>query len=186
MFSRMLAAAKLWLADRDPKEIAEKAKVSFDGKAFSLETMGKAVTVSYPDCQITPELSPWHQLLVLHYLHLADGTPLTGKFQPFAMQKEGMIRGGGFDREAETALAQIPFAHLRDRCQSLGGKSYSSSADYSVVLPVLPMYPVVLNYWQADEEFPASGRLLLDTGAEHYLTVEDSVTVGQLLLEELR
>ena len=57
--------------------------------------------------------------------------------------------------------------------------------DYSTRLPFLPMYPVTLNYWQADEEFPASGRLLLDSSAEHYLTVEDSVTVGELILQAL-
>ena len=30
-----------------------------------------------------------------------------------------------------------------------------------------------------------AGRLLLDAGADHYLTIEDAVTVAELLLSEL-
>ena len=36
-----------------------------------------------------------------------------------------------------------------------------------------------------DEEFPASGRLLLDSSADHYLTIEDAVTVAEILLEKI-
>ena len=45
--------------------------------------------------------------------------------------------------------------------------------------------PIWLRLWFGDEEFPASGRLFLDESAAHYLTVEDAVTVGGLLLERL-
>ena len=37
----------------------------------------------------------------------------------------------------------------------------------------------------ADEDFPASGRLFLDRSAGHYLTIEDIVTVGEILLRRL-
>ncbi len=37
----------------------------------------------------------------------------------------------------------------------------------------------------ADEEFPASGKLLLDASADHYLMIEDAVTAGQILIEKL-
>lgn len=47
------------------------------------------------------------------------------------------------------------------------------------------MYPVWLKVWFADEEFPASGRLLVDESAPSYLTIEDAVTVGALILDEL-
>ena len=39
--------------------------------------------------------------------------------------------------------------------------------------------------WFADEEFPASGRLLLDESAPHYLTIEDAVTAASLILDRL-
>jgi len=185
MYSEMRKAARLRLRNRKPEEIARNAQVQFDGKRFAFESLGIPVTVSYPDYEIQPRLEDWHQLVILHYLYLADGTPLTGQTITFAQQKEGMVRGGGFDRKAEAVLGQLNGESLKKHCKALGGIEKKSNADYCVELPFLPMYPVTLNYWNADEEFPASGRLLLDSSAEHYLTIEDAVTVGELLLKEL-
>jgi len=185
MYAQMLKVARRWLADRQPEEIAAKAKVGFDGSGFYFETLGIPVTVSYPDYQITPTLDPWHQLLILHYLFLADGTPLSGERIAFSQQKDGLIRGGGFDRKAESFFSKADAEILKERCNALGGRARKSNADYCAEIFVLPMYPVTLNYWQADEEFPSSGRLLLDSSAEHYLTIEDAVTAGELLLQLL-
>ncbi len=185
MFNEMMKAARSWLSQRNPEDIGEKAGVEYKDGTFYLMSLGVAVRVSYPDWKITPKLDPWHQLGILHYLHLADGTPLTGNLITFAQQKDGMVRGGGFDRKVEAAVRQLDLAALQARCAALAGQEKESGADYCVVLPVLPRYPVTLNYWAADEEFPASGRLLLDSSAEHYLTIEDSVMVGELLLERL-
>ena len=49
----------------------------------------------------------------------------------------------------------------------------------------LPYYPLWLKIWLADDEFEASGKMLLSKSADHYLTVEDAVTVGGILLEHL-
>ena len=53
------------------------------------------------------------------------------------------------------------------------------------VFPVLPRYPVTLKIWFADEEFPVSGKIFLQDHADHYLSVEDAVTVGEILLQKL-
>ena len=68
MFSEMRKAAVRWLSHHQPKELAERANVHFDGSAFHLSSLGIAVTVSYPDYRITPELEPWHQLVILQAL----------------------------------------------------------------------------------------------------------------------
>jgi len=44
---------------------------------------------------------------------------------------------------------------------------------------------VILTVWLPDEEFPASGRILPDANADHYLTIEDAVTVAEILLEKI-
>ena len=61
----------------------------------------------------------------------------------------------------------------------------ASNADFAVEFAFLPNLPVTLKLWFADEDFGASGRMLLDAGADRYLTIEDAVTVGELLLERL-
>lgn len=188
-FEEMRKAALERLAGRDPVLLAQRADVAFDGERFSFQSLGERVTVSWPDCRIQPALDPWQQLVILHYLDLAEGTPLTGEWITFAQQKDGFARGSDFDRKAEREFQQrigvMPPEALRARCAQLGGRETAGKADLRFELPFLPRYPVAMNLWFADEDFPASGRLLLDSSAEHYLTIEDSVTVGALVLAAL-
>jgi len=191
MFPQMLQAAKQRLAGRDPQQIAQNANVRFDAEAqrFCLSALGEKIYVNWPDCTIEPSSSGWLQLLLLHYLDLADGTALTGEITPFGQLKDGLIRGSGFDRKCESAIAallrKISEDEFRTRCASLGGIELRSNADYAVTLPFLPNYPLTLKVWFADDEFDASGRMFVDGSADHYLTVEDAVTVGEVILERL-
>ena len=34
------------------------------------------------------------------------------------------------------------------------------------------MFPIQINYWEGDDEFLPSGKVLVDENAEHYLTIE--------------
>lgn len=189
MFDEMMLAARRWLAGKDPWQLAERAGVAFDGTYFRWVCLGTELTVSYPAYEVAPELPTWLTLVILHHLNLADGTPLSGRWITFGQQKDGLIRGGGFDHRAETRISQLLESYTLEefdaRCRCLGGMPVDSTADYAVVFTPMPRYPILLNLWLADEEFPASGKLLLDSSAEHYLTIEDSVTVGEILLSLL-
>ena len=88
-------------------------------------------------------------------------------------------------RETLDTLHRREVEELRRRCLALGAELLPSNADLCARFPFLPRYPLWLRLWFGDEEFPASGRLFLDESAAHYLTVEDAVTVGGLLLERL-
>ncbi len=186
-FEQMNWAALEWLAGRNPHEIAKNAGIVYDveNQAFYFSSMGIDITLTYPDYRITPQVDEWHYLLILHYLHLADGTPLTGKEISFSQMNAGMVRGGGIDRKCETAIRSmknLDESKLADICQSLGGKKIQSNADVSYQIPFLPNVPVILNIWLPDEEFPASGRLLLDGTADHYFTIEAAVTMAEILI----
>lgn len=186
MFEEMEKAALGWLKGRDPGEIAQRAGVTFDGSAFCFFSLGQQVCVTYPEYEITPKLHHWQHLIMLHYLNLADGTPLTGRPISFGQYTSGMIRGGDFDRRAELFFCTMERERLKKCCLALGGIEKCSKADLCMELPFLPRYPVTVHFWQADEDFSASGRLTVDVGAPHYLTIEDAVTVGELILEKLK
>ena len=190
MFSQMNLAALARLEGRDPRAIARNAGVYYDeeGRSFHIPTMGTDVVVSYPDYHFTPELPGWHSLVILHYLDLADGFPLTGKEIPFGQMKSGMVRGGGIDRRCELVIQNLKNLNedtLTEICKYIGGEPIPSNADAAFRVPFLPNFPVVLKIWLPDEDFPASGRLLLDSSADHYLTIEDAVTVAEILLERM-
>ena len=127
---------------------------------------------------------------MLHYLDVADGTEAHQKRSLlFGSLKDGLIRGTKFDRtaEAETGKAfagQDPERKFRkhvqvwvQNSQEQGGSvcSFSSSR-----------YPVTLKIWFADEEFPVSGKMFLQDHTDHYLSVEDAVTVGEFCCKNYR
>ena len=184
-FESMLAVARERLLRHTPEELAHRAAVSLVDGGLEVESFGRRVHVSLPDCAAAPTLDMWHTLTLLHYLDLADGTALSGRMMAFSQYQDGMVRGGGFDRHAEQVLRRlgtVPPEALRRRCLALGGQLLPSNADLCARFDFMPRYPLWLRLWLPDEEFPASGRLFVDECAAHYLTVEDAVTVGDLLL----
>lgn len=190
-FDEMLRAARLRLAGRDPARIAANAQAAYDParSALLLRSLNEDVSISLPDLTLYPEMDPWWQMVILHYLDMADGAPLSKELLAFGAQREGMARGGGFDRDCErilgARLGKCDPACIEAACVHLGAEILPSNADLCAVFPFLPRYPITLKLWFADEEMEASGRLFLSGSAGHYLSVEDSVAAGTILLEAL-
>mgnify|MGYP003294006710 CR=1 FL=1 len=99
-----------------------------------------------------------------------------------------MVRGGGIDRRCEQMIQDMKNLNedtLTEICKHIGGEPIPSNADAAYRIPFLPNFTVVFKIWLPDEELPASGRLLLDASADHYLTIEDAVTVAEILIERI-
>ena len=188
-FERMLEAARSRLLRHVPEEISEKAGVRYENGVFWVRTLGRRVEIQWPAGKITPPVSKWHALTLLHLLDLADGTPPTGRTITLSQYKDGLVRGSGLDRNAELIvrrdLGVLPPEELTQRCKALGAELLPTNADFCARFDFAPRYPMWLKIWFADEEFPASGRLLLDESAPHYLTIEDAVTAASLILDRL-
>ena len=185
----MLTVARERLLRHAPEDIAKSADVRYENGTFCVPTLGKAIEIVLPDCAVRPPLSKWHTLTLLHYLDLADGTTPTGTPIVFSQYKDGLVRGAGLDRNAERIVRRdlgiLPPEELARRCRALGAEIMDSNADFCARFSFAPRYPLWLKVWFADEDFPASGHLFVDESAPHFLTIEDAVTVGSLILDQL-
>ncbi len=75
---------------------------------------------------------------------------------------------------------------LRERCLLLGGEiGYSQTYDLSVQFYALPRIPVLLNFNDRDELFPATASLLYRASAECFLDMECLAITGTLLAGKL-
>ncbi|MGI6007097.1 MAG: DUF3786 domain-containing protein [Ruminococcus sp.] len=190
-FQEMLKPALKRLQGRSAEKIAENTGIFYDStrKMFHLKSLGQNIYIQYPQYNIVPQLNEWHHLLILHYMDLADKTPPTGQLMSFGELPDGMARGGGFDRQSEEILSRQlgngEDGRIRKACEVLGAKILSSNADLCAVFYLFPFYPITLKIWYGDEEIPGSGRLFPDRSAGRFLSVEDAVTAGTLLLESL-
>ncbi len=190
-FQQMLQPAKERVCLHSPEDIARKSGAVFYEEDSSLEVQSfhETVRITFPDCIFQPEIAGWHQLVLLHYLDLADGTDVSPEMIPFGSLKDGLIRGTKFDRYMDAELERFLTGKTREQLcgifRGLGGEFVEGRADLCAVFPFLPRYPLRLNIWLADEEFEASGKLLVSRSADHYLTIEDAVTVGDIFLSKL-
>ena len=174
----MLTPAREKLAGRTVTDICEKAGVVFDEDTDDLlvPSLGEIIRVRLPDYVILQELDMWRHLTLLQYLDTADGTPLSGTEIGLGDMRGGLSRGLGFDRDIEMMFAREFRKATADdvavACRALGGRIVPGNADVTAVIDYAPRFPVTVRFWCGDEEFPPSGKTLVDASAEHYLTLE--------------
>ena len=187
-YENMFRTAKEWLLEREPEEIARCCGISWmpEESAFSIETLGKCIKLTWPDLAAEPALENWHMLVMLHYLYRGDGTAPTGEMRSPADMRDGLIRGGKFAFTAERTFTRMlkgkSEREILAAFSALGGKRIEGRADIDLMVPFMPHFPVYLSIYLGDEDFPASGKFFVDAMADHYLTIEDAVTVGDLIL----
>ena len=77
---------------------------------------------------------------------------------------------------------------LRSACHRLGGVSQPSmaGADLTCQFHVTPFFPVLLQFWEGDEEFPPKLLLLWDRNANQFLHFETTFYLQGDLLERLK
>lgn len=75
---------------------------------------------------------------------------------------------------------------IQKAAAALGGFPISGRADLSIRFSFLPKIPLVLHLWLEDEDFPASGKVLLDAATEEFLQVENAGTASGILLAKLK
>ena len=191
-FQEMLQAAVQRLKKRSGSEIAAKSGAAFDSEKNMLEiqSLSEKIETQLPDFAVRTKLEKWHHLVLLHYLDVADGTPVSQELITFGNLKDGLIRGTRFDHTTDLELQKIlkdqPEEKIQKACKTLGAQFIETKADLCAVFSFLPFYPVTLKIWYTDDEFPATGKLFLHGNADHYLSVEDAVTVGEIMLRKLK
>ncbi|MBR2895449.1 MAG: DUF3786 domain-containing protein [Oscillospiraceae bacterium] len=189
-YERMMTTAREWLSNRSPERIAANSGVHFDTSRsiFTMNSLGKNLEISYPDYTFSPDIAPWHQLSILHYFNLADGTCPSGEWISLSQMNSGMIRGGGFDKMFEalvrTRLGNLSPANVETACRRLGMSIVESNADLCIRFDLAPFFPITMKLWFADPEddLPGSGRVFVDRTADHFLTIEDTVVLCEYLL----
>lgn len=77
---------------------------------------------------------------------------------------------------------------LKAACLKLGGtlEKQMAGADVTCKFPVMPFFPVLLQFWEGDEEFPPKLQLMWDRNANRFLHFETTFYLQGDLLERLR
>lgn len=95
----------------------------------------------------------------------------------------GVTSTGGFTKKYAARFDRDPEA-LKQACLALGGRILPSmaGADLTFRFQVTPYFPVLMQFWHSDEEFPAQVVLLWDRNSMAFLHFETTFYLqGDLL-----
>ncbi|HEY3313922.1 MAG TPA: DUF3786 domain-containing protein [Bacillota bacterium] len=178
-------------AARDPAEMAEDSGAVFklSEGCFVFPFAGRTVRLSYPEGELVPvgadklfvpELSQPARILCLHYLSLASGAPLTGRWVAFRELPGGAIYVAPFTKRVVQPFIDL-FARLPEvlkrAARAIGGWT-EDIGDVALTIPLLPRVPISYILWLGDDEFPPSGSVLYDESAPSYLSTEDLIVAA--------
>ena len=181
----------------DPSWMASRSgsSYSYSGRSFSLPFCGEDYAVSFPGGAAARAdgrpAGAREELIILHYLSRAGGAKARGEWISYRDLPGARYHEAAFFAEVEQPLSR----GLSGRLDSLrewarrNARLLELPGDVSLAWEVLPRVPLLIIFNEADEEFPASARVLFDATAPDYLPTEDlSVLAGLAafrLLDEL-
>ncbi len=149
-------------------------------KVIVIEYLNQSYLISLPEIEISlvnsEEPVPIKdKILMLHYLTLAKGTPLSNKLITYKELPGGINYFPTFSKRAIKPLLDH-FGKEPERLVDVAAKFGGYKVDYgdvAVTINAFSQVPITLVLWQADEEFPTEGNILFDSTISEYLSTED-------------
>ncbi len=133
--------------------------------------------------------NPWDAILIYNYLASPGEAPVTGTWISFQSLPNSVSKAKTLERlqqQLAEDFAGRP-ALLRERARALGGRPVRVGEDAHVALAFepLPRVPILLLYWEPEEDFPAQARFLFDGSVGAYLDLESLLFLVEGLIHRL-
>lgn len=132
---------------------------------------------------------PDHVLaLVLLYFARSSGAMPTGRPISFAELPDGGFYVTAFRGYTAALLARRFGAdpeRLESAVRSIGGSQLEAHSDRAWRVQILPKVPVILQWWDGDDEFEPRAELLFDETAPSHLTTDGCAVAGSWLTTRL-
>ncbi len=196
-FAERLDQLRQGLSQRDPLALARNTGSVFQdtrpgSSAFLFSFWERPIALSYPGFVASSqndglELPAFQQAAILYYFDTADGAPLQGNWISFSELTDGKFYNQAFQgytgQELSRAIGsdQSGFAAAAIHLSGIRAEFGSSS----FVFHVLPQIPLLVVFWQGDEDFPSSYQVLFDGAAPHYMPTDGYAILGSSLVRRL-
>ena len=177
-----------------PYVAAAKSGAGFDEGKFIIPFFHRSFLVHYPEVKVeevgsdTPP-PQWLQIVLMHYLINADGTPISGMWIAYRHLPGALLFERRFINSAIQPLLKTlgnDAEGFRHAALAIGGTPMARSGDVAFRFLALPKLPMGCILYLGDEEVSSSINMLFDAAAPHYLPTEDLSYLGFYLSAALR
>lgn len=133
--------------------------------------------------------NPWDAILIYNYLASPGEAPVTGTWVSFQSLPNSVSKTKTLERLQRQLAEDFAgrLALLIKRAADLGGRPVrvGEDADAALLFEPLPRVPILLLYWEPEEDFPAQARFLFDSSVGAYLDLESLLFLVEGLIERL-
>lgn len=145
---------------------------------------GKLSLVSNPEQELS-----FHAVMMIYHLfyYSKPEAKVRGEFVPFRQVKRAAPFERAYIRNILEPLAKAFDGHteeLRRACEALRGQPVSQG-DVGYRIQAFDCMPLVLVFWDGDEEFPAQANILFDADITDFLHEETVVSAASELFRRL-
>ena len=167
-------------------------RVTGSQKVIIVEYLNQSYQVTFPDIQVSlvdskAEVPLKDKILILHYLTLAKGVPITNKSIAFQELPEGANYFPTFAKRSIEPLIKY-FGQQPHRLVAVAGELGGHKVDYgdtAVAINGFSRVPVTLVLWQGDKEFSPRGNILFDATISDYLSTYDIIVLCETIVWKL-
>lgn len=161
--------------------------IRFAGRNYRVERRGGMVEWSEDDFVHVEEAGFNEAMSIYDVLcYSKENCRLSGRFSKLLNLKGtgfGVTPGKGMNSAAEQYFDRRP--DLLDRaCERLGG-TRESQGDIAWRLPVFDFLPLILQFWQSDDEFPPSLKVMWDENILDYVHYETTYYIEGHLMKRI-
>jgi len=192
---KVIGTLKQKLQTIDLQERAEKLGAVYNDGKFTVPIMGKNLSIDqhgnvYTDLHV----NPWILVSVLNYIIYSEARPLTKNWVPLRELPSGQEWYRLFEQQSDRLLRKTADAYadlFTDLVRMFGGAHLEDQfkSDVAVALSPLPLVPMLICYWKAEEGMESALGLFFDDTAEanlgingvYYLGVGFSVMIDKLV-----
>ena len=178
----------------DREELKERFHLRSDGGAHYITYFQREYRLDQQDGSLTLSDDPNRQapfdtaMSIYTLFHYAKpDASVCGRFVPFREVKRAAPFAPAFQRMIVAPFCQKFSGHtdlLRQACEKLGGQPVKQG-DVGYIIPAFDWMPVMMTFWDADDEFDAQATLLFDADITDFTHEESVVLIGAELVRRL-
>lgn len=171
-------------------EIAKDLGSELKDNNLIIKCLGREFEIS-PDGEITTQgyITPWIKILLLHYIKTRGKGELSGRWVSYSELKAGVVKALSFIRECEDPLKELfdrDFDTIETILTRFGAERRSEFPTSNAWrMHLLPKIPVLILYWQKEDEFESKVKILFDSTADRFLDAESIIFLVEGLVKNL-
>ncbi len=189
-YEKMLDAARMRFLSYSIEQLRQQPGVADAGDILVIRFLDMEAKICKADGQIflDGQRADFRQALTI-YDYLCDGKPgarAAGEFCPVGILPGIFVGGSGLGLNGNALAEKIHRAPeaFRKACAAIGGREVALG-DMGFEIPVFQGLTMMLKFYHADEEFPATMTLLWDRNILHFIRYETVYYLGGCVLGRL-